>query len=223
MFDRPMLNRLLLLATGVWWFAASAAQTPAAQFYFEAKIDGQPVRYQVPGHMHAAVCCNDRMEVQSHAGAADTIVTLRVESASLYKNNYLAGEGITLLLVSKEKNGKPADKAAWEARVMSVGEKNLALRNQYAKIDEYIRGGVELRWKNAQGVTYSSALGKEKFANFSITEVRKEPGKAIGGFGNYQYVITAQFRCRLYAKDAKPVTIEDGKLVIGIFDNAIKQ
>ncbi len=214
------LHRLLLALTCMLALA-SGVKGQGAAFYISAASDSLRIAYvnDADKTMHAVVCCNDRRELVGK----DTVTTLRVELARLYNNNFLAGDGVSILLVSKEKRGAPVTKQEWEAKLFTEGEKNLALRNRFATRDEYIRGGVELRYKSPDGQLYSSALGKEKGVYFRISKVEKQQGKAIGGFGTYQYIIEAEFKVRLYSQETtKTLMLQNGKLRIGIWEDVPK-
>jgi hypothetical protein len=140
----------------------------------------------------------------------------RVESASLYRRNYLAGNGITLQFVHVGQAHKAPTRAQWIVSITKNKLKEFSAAQGTAELEMYRSSGIELRYRHTDGELYRAAYGPGANVILTVRRIRYQPGEAIGGFGRYTHVMDAGVMGTLVSSSGKPLKIM-GIFSIGLF------
>lgn len=177
---RLLLGLLPLLISG-----AVRAQAPADTFYLNLHVKGPGVdtlmRLRAPGGAIHAV-----LPTASRRGGARGPLQ-RLESAAIYRRNYLAGEGLTLQFIQVLPLGWGPKRAKWLRGLLRPG--TLSTAEGTADPELFRQGGVELKYRDPRGGLYRAAHGSGGKASVVIEAVERRSGEALGGFGQFSYVV----------------------------------
>lgn len=203
--------------------AVVASQAPVrAHFYAYGSIRGTAgdslVRFDTAPSdpaakkdIHAVLCCEDSFTVRGN----DTLYAWRTERTAVYRGNYLGGAGFTLLWHKRIPAAEATEpKAQLAARILKPGSYALAAQSN----DAYQADGWEVRYKDRKGILYSTAWGPQPNTQFVLTSASHTPGNAVGGFGNYEYLLEGELQsAALYTADGKLLPLRDFRIRVGMW------
>jgi hypothetical protein len=184
-----------LLAGVCFWYAvwlSASAQTDT--FYVRLHLKGAGIDTTVTytayegkgGAVHAVLA-----PAESQRG--DTVQ--RLESAAIYRSNYLAGDGLTVQFISVGKLGQQT-REQWLQSLLAKGAKLSAARGT-ADVERFVGSGVELKYRFRKSAVYRAGFGKGSKASVRINRVEQLRGHALQGFGDYTRVVSGSIRATL--------------------------
>lgn len=207
--SKPLFVSLLFVVTAVSLRAQSAEV-----FTLGLRLKGQNIdtllTLRAPGADNLAVL--PPAELPLSGGRT----VQRIESASLYRKNYLAGQGLTLQFV--EVGGRPGPKGRqrWIKQLLKrmPSEPSIALGTE--DLERFVRSGVEVRYRHADGKLYRAAYGDGARVTVTLVSISRVKGTAPGGFGDYTVVLFGGIAGTLVSADGQQLSVM-GTFRMGMF------